>query len=67
MKQETIEESETVIYLLKKHNGYIKGWGELVRLMDHKNNPVKNFKKSVLMLLIFENKVIKDGLLYRLK
>ena len=75
MKQETInpskttiEESETVTYLLKKHNGYIKGWGgALVRLMDHKHNPVKNFKKSVLILLIFENKVIKDGLVYRLK
>ena len=63
----TIKESENVINLLKKHNGYIKGWGSLARLMDYKHNPVKNFKKSVLILLIFEDKIIKDGFLYRLK
>ena len=56
-----------VITDLFNKNGYIKGFGpKLCRVMDGEHSPLYNVKREVVDGLIDDDKLIKDGLIFKL-
>lgn len=45
-------------------NCYIKGYDKLFRVMDESHNPVQNITKQVMDILVYNKKVIRDGLIH---
>jgi hypothetical protein len=64
---ETIKLKKLIITDLFNKNGYIKGFGpKLCRVMDGEHNPLYNVKRDIVDALIYEDKIIKDGLIFKL-
>lgn len=57
-----------VITDLFNNNGYVKGFGpKQCRVMDSEHNPLYNVKKSIINDLISDDKLIQEGLIFKLK
>jgi hypothetical protein len=64
---EIIKLKKLIITDLFNKNGYIKGFGpKLCRVMDGEHNPLYNVKRDIVDALIYEDKIIKDGLIFKL-
>jgi hypothetical protein len=64
---ETIKLKTLVLTDLFNKDGYIKGFGrKLCRVMDGEHNPLYNVKREIIDALIYEDKIIKDGLVFKL-
>jgi hypothetical protein len=64
---ETIKLKKLIITDLFSKDGYIKGYGgKLCRVMDGEHNPLYNVKREIIDALIYEDKIIKDGLVFKL-
>jgi hypothetical protein len=64
---ETIKLKKLVLTDLFNKDGYIKGHGpKLCRVMDGEHNPLYNVKRDIVDSLIYEEKIIKNGLVFKL-
>ena len=64
---ETIKLKKQVITDLFNKNGYVKGYGpKLCRVMDGEHNPLYNIEREIIDGLIFDDKLKKEGLIYKL-
>jgi hypothetical protein len=64
---ETIKLKKLVLTDLFNKDGYIKGYGsKLCRVMDGEHNPLYNVKRDIVDSLIYEEKIIKNGLVFKL-
>jgi len=64
---EIIKIKKLIITDLFNKNGYIKGFGpKLCRVMDGEHNPLYNVKRDIVDALIYEDKIIKYGLIFKL-
>lgn len=56
-----------VITDLFNKNGYIKGFGpKLCRVMDGEHRPLYNVKREIIDGLMDDDKLVRDGLIFKL-